>query len=125
MTLAEFVRCRDSEETNNHLCRVIAGIPPESGVRIRDPAVVDAAMDNLRRHFVFIGLVERFEESMRKLGAVLGVPLRDDDHVNAARRPAPALDDATLNSIRYENGLDLELFDRAARLAGRCLLQTS
>jgi hypothetical protein len=116
MTPGEFATCRDTEENNNHMCRVIGGIPPQAGVRLDDGAIVDTAVDHLRRYFVFVGFVERFEESMRALERVIGAPLQRDLRLNAARRPAPALGPSDRQAIERENALDMELFERARRL---------
>lgn len=117
MTPGEFAACRDTEENNNHMCRVIGGIVPQPGVRLDDKAVVDIAVDHLRRHFVFVGFVERFEDSMRTLERVIGAPLQRDMRLNVAKQPAPTLGRSDRKAIERENSLDMELFERARRLA--------
>jgi len=116
MTLAEFVASHDTEENNNHMCRVIGGILPQPGVRVEDPAVVDAAVVNLREHFVFVGLVESFAQSMDALARLVGAPLARDTRLNVATHPAPAIAPSDLRAIERENALDLALYERARSL---------
>jgi hypothetical protein len=118
MTLAEFVTCSDTEENNNHICRVVAGIVPQPGGRLEDPAVVKTAIDNLREHFLFVGFVEDFAPSMDRLAGVVGTPLARDIRLNVATHAAPAIEPSDVRAIERENALDLQLFARARRLAG-------
>ena len=84
---------------DNCFTRCFVGMPAERPV---DAAALAEAMTNMERHFEFVGLVERMEESVERLSGLLGVPL------------AVGRENCTPRSAEAE-ALDLEAFaERAA-----------
>jgi hypothetical protein len=57
-------------EVNNHITRIIATYGKED--MLDDTKVLEQALENIEKHFCFIGLVERFTESVNLLGQQLG-----------------------------------------------------
>ncbi len=75
--------------------------------------VLRAAWAHLQE-FAFVGFVEHFELSMKRLSRLLGVPFQTPPHLNAAPEPhRDALNDADVALARELNDLDCGLYDRA------------
>ena len=70
MTLSEFVSRELSEITNNHMCRMIAGVHPDAGFSINGQWLLDLALHNLKRHYVLVGTVERLDDFVCRLAHV-------------------------------------------------------
>jgi hypothetical protein len=118
MTLGEYAGCPISEELDNWQTRCIAGgtALPIGGCT-RD--LLDRAKHNLDEQFAWLGLAERFEESVVLLRRTLGwrrpyyVPL------NTANGRREAVAEAVRAEILRWNALDQELYDHAtARFDG-------
>jgi hypothetical protein len=117
MSLEEFVRAPPFREVDNDQTRRIAGVNPPVGGCTR--ATLDAARENLRRHFAVVGTTERMEETLALLNVKLGWS-RDvvsyPRNVHAAR-PAPAsLSPEAAEAVRARNELDYELWRFASEL---------
>jgi hypothetical protein len=103
MSLADYVEFKQDWVHNGQ------ALPPDELLR--------RAIDNLERHFPVIGLTERFDESLARIGRRLAWPRVGYQATNVTKdRPkqthvAPAL----LERIRELNRLDLQLYDWAAR----------
>jgi hypothetical protein len=114
MSLKEFVESAVSEQTNNHMCRCIAGIPPESGMNIKATWLYELALHNLERHYELIGTVECIDQTFAKFATLLGwgrfaIPV---DNVTTGSHPE--LDDRTLETVREFNELDLRLYEHVS-----------
>ena len=72
---------------DNCFTRCFAGMSPECPV---DAAALAEAKTNMERHFAFVGLVERMEESVARLSVLLGITL-DVGRENATPPSAEAL----------------------------------
>jgi len=116
MTLGEFVDSGRTEQTNNHACRMFAGVVPQAGVRVADREVLQRALHNLRDHFVCVGFVEEFEASMAALEKVIGLPL-PRSRLNVSPRTV-AHSEGDLEIVRRDNALDIELYERVRRPSG-------
>jgi hypothetical protein len=110
MSLDEFAASPPFREADNDQVRRIAGVDPEIGACT--PAMLEAAKENLRRHFAVVGVVERFEETLVLLNRRLGWTKEVASwprNVNPARRPTASLSPSTIDAIRARNALDGEL----------------
>jgi hypothetical protein len=110
MTLDEFAASPPFREADNDQVRRIAGADPEIGGCTR--AMLEAAKQNLRRHFAVVGVTERFDETLVLLNRRLGWTKEVASYprnVNPARRPADSLPPATIDALRARNALDAEL----------------
>jgi glycosyltransferase involved in cell wall biosynthesis len=100
-------------QANNHMVRILSGYGGAGF--LDDESVLRQALDNLERHFAFIGFTEEFEKSLQALARCLGwsrVP--EIPHLNAAPKRAPhTTDEETLEVIRRYNRLDQRLFEWA------------
>lgn len=112
MTLAEFVSDVPTEETNNHMTRIIAGIPPEAGLVISDRWLLDLALHNLKRHYVLVGSQAAFPSFVSKLSELLGWGNVNIPFENRAQGEPVTVDRLTRRNIMEKNALDLELYER-------------
>lgn len=115
MSLEDFVYSAITEMTNNHMCRIIAGIPPESGLIINADWLLDLAIHNLQRHFEIVGTVDQFEKAIEKFSHALdlgGVVALGD---NVSRNARPELNERTMQVLREFNELDFRLYDFVVR----------
>jgi hypothetical protein len=114
MSLEEYVESGLALEMDNSQMRAIAGDigTPFGGCT---PEMLEIAKRNLAGHFAWVGVTERFDESVVLLGHTFG--WRDVRYVsaNVARGGAPPTD-AELDLVRRANHLDLELYEHACRL---------
>jgi hypothetical protein len=110
-SLCDFVTDNITELTNNHMCRVIAGVPMEAGLLINDRWLLELAIHNLRRHYVLVGTLERYELFLAALGRRLNWGNFDIPRENVAAGPRVELDRGTRAAIVERNSLDMALFD--------------
>jgi hypothetical protein len=111
MSLREYVASGITEEANNHMCRMVAGIPPDAGMTIKASWLLDLAIYNLERHYQVIGIVERLDQALGALAEILewGDFVTPFDNVSPG---SPAeLDDGTLQTVCEFNELDLRLYE--------------
>lgn len=114
LTLRDFVESARTEMTNNHMCRVIAGVAPDAGTLINDRWLLDNAIDNVRRHYLLVGRQEDLPNFVKALGNLQGWPEVAVPVLNAAELPPPKLDPQTRAVIVERNALDLELYETVA-----------
>lgn len=116
MTLADLVRSGIDAECHNNMTRMISGIGDNR--RLTDRAVLEQAIDNIERRFLFIGLTEQFDQSVDLLGSRLG--WRRQGLVKPALNRAPdqkrfPLDEQTRALVLEYNDLDLALYRYVAQ----------
>lgn len=112
MSLKDFVQSGITEQTNNHMARICAGIPPDAGLVLRDSWLLGCALHNVRRHYVLVGRQDNLNEFLRAFAGMLGWPPLAMPHENRTVGPPVHVDPATDAVLRDYNALDLELFDR-------------
>src|SRR5689334_13856571 len=108
MTLEEYIRSGIALEMNNSQTRAIAGdVGTPFGACSRE--LLDRAMENVREHFSFVGLSERFDESLILLRRTYGWSNVHYVSANVARTRR-SLTDTQRQLIEEHNELDLELY---------------
>ena len=116
MSLEGFAASPPFKEADNDQVRRVAGMDPETGGCTE--ATLEAAKENLRRHFAVVGVTERFDETLvllnRRLGWTKEVAYYPRN-VNPDRKPTASLPRSTLDAIRARNALDVELHRFASR----------
>jgi Galactose-3-O-sulfotransferase len=114
MSLADYVESGLALEMDNSQTRAVAG---DIGTPYRGctPEMLETAKQNLAEHFAWVGITERFDESVVLLGRTFG--WRDVRYVsaNVARGGTPPTE-AELELVRQANHLDQELYDHAGGL---------
>jgi hypothetical protein len=112
ISLRAFVAAGMTEETNNHMCRLIAGISPDAGLVINDRWLLELALHNLRRHYQLIGTTEDLGSFLAALSARLkwGTSFEMPRENITPGKPL-ALDAETRAAIIDKNALDIELYE--------------
>ena len=123
MTVADYVESGITTEVNNGQVRQISGLEDivqtpyggsEVGYGVDHRGLLEQAWENIERHFLLVGLLERFDESMRRLRRVAGLKIGSYRAKNVGRSntadesPTPNEVDA----IRRYNREDCELYSR-------------
>ncbi len=117
-TLREFVASGVTEMTNNHMCRMIAGIAPETG-RINEDWLLELALHNLKHHYVAIGVQEDLPALVAQIGSLLNWPDCTIPTDNMSTNAEPEIDDATRAVLLADNALDMRLYDHVRDNASR------
>jgi hypothetical protein len=111
MSLGEYVASGITEQTNNHMCRMVAGIPPDAGMIIKASWLLDLAIYNLERHYQVVGIVERLNQALGALAEILEWGDFATPFYNASSATPPELDEGTLETVCEFNELDLRLYE--------------
>ncbi|MES2823693.1 MAG: sulfotransferase family 2 domain-containing protein [Pseudomonadota bacterium] len=110
MTLADFISSEITEQTNNHMCRIVAGIAPDAGKVITSRWLLDLALHNLDRHYIAYGIAEQYEKMIAKVAYALDWNEYEIFRENVGERPQFVLDTQAIEVISKYNQLDMELF---------------
>ena len=113
LSLDEFVTSEAAAELHNAQARMLSGSDePVGGVD-----TLDTAKANLRQRLAFVGLTERFDESVMLCRALLGLGsgFYLSKNINRHRVPFGQIPSRTVALIEDRNSLDLELYDAARR----------
>ena len=122
MSLVDYVESGLTCEVNNGQVRQISGVEdiiqkPYGESRIRygsdQSALLEQALDNIERHFVVVGMLERFDETLKALTVLIGLPVVPHIVLNATRDtrlaiPSPTSDE--IERVRRYNREDHELY---------------
>lgn len=113
LSLHEFAASEAAAELHNAQTRMLSG----SDEPVSTVDTLDIAKANLRQRFAFVGLTERFDESVllcrKLLGLSGGFYLKKN--INRRRLPLNQIPSRTVALIEERNSLDLELYDVAWR----------
>lgn len=99
----------------NDQVRRLSGLEPGS---TQQSSVIQQAKMNLRKHFSFVGITERFDEAVLLLSRTLGwrrIHYRPK-LVNQEKPDKVALPPQVLETVAKANSLDMELFEYAREL---------
>lgn len=107
MSLYDFVTKLDEGDINNAQIREI------SGLNDTDEVMLAKALDNIEKHFSFVGLVEKYDESLILLQQIYGfkMPYYKSLNVTPKRISVEKLDERTLNAIVEHNKGDIQLYN--------------
>jgi hypothetical protein len=115
ISLEEFVAREITDMTNNHMCRMIAGIAPEAGLVINERWLLDLALHNLERHYLLAGTQQNLPAFVAALAALLGWETPEIPRENQSTGAAVELDERTRAVIVYKNQLDMRLFEHVGK----------
>jgi hypothetical protein len=106
-SLFEFVTQIKDFDINNGQIRKL------SGVHGTEEEMFDKALDNIEKHFSFVGLQERFDESLIILAGIYGWNNISYKKENVSRDGVSIseLDDKTIQAIKELNHGDLKLYE--------------
>lgn len=110
-TLREFVESNLTEQTNNHACRIIAGLPADGTSVVGERWLLDRALANIRADYRLIGTVACLDRFLQRLSSLLDWPQVEMPLRNVSQGPAFELSGAEREAIRQKNALDVELYE--------------
>lgn len=122
MTVADYVESGITTEANNGQVRQISGVEEivqaPYGHSVLDYGgdhgeVLERGWENIHRHFLLVGLLERFDESLRRLERLTGLrigPYRSKNVFRSTDTRGPTEEEAAV--IRRYNREDCELYSR-------------
>lgn len=109
MSLEAFLESSHRAARPNDQVRFISGLAPKTA----PSEALRRAKHNLKEEFVAFGLTERFDESLLLFGRRLDwtrPPVYVSSNVNRERPTVEELPSATVDAVRRQNELDLELY---------------
>lgn len=115
LSLLEMLEREITIETNNHMTRIITS-SGQAGM-FDDTVMLEQAIENLNKHFCFIGLTEKFAESISLLSKKLGwksshaIPYFNVDPAKHSRE----IDAKTQAALDKYNRLDKLLYEYVSR----------
>jgi hypothetical protein len=107
-----------TEHANNHMCRIIAGIPPESGLSIDDDWLLELALHNLERHYALVALIEEIGPFVDHLARRHGWGEYALPFENRSRSELVDVAPRVLAAIAERNRLDIKLVEHVRRRGG-------
>lgn len=112
MGLGDFVRSGIRPRMNNCIVRMLSGINPVYGSLSEN--LVDAAFENLHKHYCFVGFVDDFERSVYRLSDLFGWEKPVYNVVNTAPNKTNPFDMnlKDLDILLEYNSLDIIFYDR-------------
>lgn len=116
-TMREFVSSGITEMTNNHMCRMIAGVAPDSGKILQDRWLLEHALHNLKIFYEAVGIQEEIDLFLERIAEIMGVAKLSMTRENVTLGMPVELDRDTKNTVEEMNALDLELYDVVRRMS--------
>jgi hypothetical protein len=115
ITLRDYVENFDNIEMDNGQTRILAGIGYGADFGRCGEDLLKKAIENLEKHFVGVGLTERFDDFLHYLHVKLGweIPVYDKQNVTQNRLKVNEVEEKTLDVIKKYNRLDNELYQYA------------
>jgi len=116
MTIQDFVSSGVSIGMNNGQCRFLNGDLDEFPFGSKDQILLDSVMQHIEEHFVWLGITERFDESVLLLSKLMDwkiPPYYMRENVSKSRVRKSQVDQADINVIRSFNQFDLQLYQFA------------
>lgn len=113
MTIAEFVSSGISVGMNNGHCRFLNGDLDQYGFDQCDSTLYDHVVQHIKEHFLWVGITERFDESILLLAKKIGwkkLPYYIRANVSKTRKPRKTISDEDLNAIEKYNTFDIQLY---------------
>jgi len=108
MTMRDFVLSGIEPSVDNGITRFLSGISADFGCCTKE--MMDLALENVREHFLLVGTMERYAESVAVLEARLGVTLPPVEHLNRRRRGWVVADKQAYKAIIELNEFDMVLY---------------
>ena len=110
ISLRDFALSDLSDQLDNYQTRVVSGV--RAGLNQVDDSALAKALNNVEQLFSFVGITERFDETLILLKLQLGWKIRlvRKKNVSRNRVPIDQIADEVLGEIRDRNQIDLKLY---------------
>ena len=116
ISLENFASKEDSEQVNNHMCRIISGVPPEMGMNLNEKWLLNLAIHNLHTHFVLIGTVDESDRFINALSKLLNWPDSKLPKNNMTPNKDMRISSNAVEIIKKRNSLDIQLYEYVKQL---------
>jgi len=113
MTLEEFVNSAISTELDNFQTRLLSGVGRDIPFGECTQKLADKAIANLQNHFIFVGIQEKFNESVILLQRTIGIkhlPLYKSVNITKDRLPYSAIPSHLIEEIEKRNQFDFQVY---------------
>lgn len=118
MSIKEFVSSGISVGMNNGHCRFLNGDLDQFPFNEGGEDLYERAVKNIENHFIWLGLTERFDESILLLSKQLNWKFWPNylrENVSKVRKPISDIDASDIDEIRKYNEFDVKLYEYAER----------
>lgn len=122
MSISDFVASGIAVGMNNGQCRFLNGDIDEYEFNSCDESLLDSAIANIDKHFAWVGITERFDESILLLSKLLGwkkPPYYIRENVSKIRQQRNQLSEKDKKVIEKYNLLDIKLYEYVNNLIDR------
>lgn len=116
MSISDFVSSGIAIGMNNGQCRFLAGDLDHFAFNACTDELLMRALDHVKRHFIWLGVTDRFDESVLLLSRILGwrrPPFYIRENVSKVRKNLADIDPSEIEVIKEYNKYDLALYDYA------------
>jgi len=88
-----------------------------SGIQDKEEFMLEKSLENIEKHFSFVGIVEKFNESLVILQKMYGWPTPYYNIINKSdKRPnLDHIDNKTIDTIKHFNGGDINLYSEMSK----------
>jgi len=128
MSISEFVSSGISVGMNNGHCRFLNGDLDEYKFNQCDDILLDQVKENIRKNFIWLGLTERFDESVLVLSKLLGwksPPYYIRENVSKNRKSRDSISKEEISIIEEYNSLDMNLYSFANEMLDKQIQEIS
>ena len=127
MTIREYYDSGDTPQLTNGQTQLISGIliDKDSG-KVSSGTILEKAKQNLEKHFLLVGITERFNETLLLLKRELGwkTPYYSRANVTKKKSGRGNIREDDIEFVKEKNHLDIQLYDFAAGLFNEKLNDT-
>lgn len=119
MSIGDFVSSGVAVGMNNGHCRFLNGDLDEYKFNACDEQLLSSVKSNISQHFLWVGLTERFDESILLLANLLGwskPPYYIRENISKSRKPRSSISIDEIEMIKNYNELDIQLYEFANAL---------
>ena len=128
MSISEFVSSGISVGMNNGHCRFLNGDLDEYKFNQCDDILLEQVKENIRKNFLWLGLTERFDESILVLSILLGwksPPYYIRENVSKNRKSRDSISKEEISVIEEYNSLDMNLYSFANEMLDKQIQEIS
>ncbi len=119
MSIKKFVSSGISIGMNNGQCRFLNGDLDAYGFNECNAGLLDQVKKNINEHFLWLGVTERFDESILLLSKLMGwkkLPCYIRSNVSNIRKPKRKIGCEDMSVIEQFNSLDIQLYKYVNKL---------
>jgi len=119
LSIAEFVSSGIAVGMNNGQCRFLNGDLDEYGFDACGASLIENVKKHIEEHFIWLGVTERFDESIVLLSMLMGWKKRPHyirENISKTRKSRAEISAEDIEVIKRYNELDIKLYEYANEL---------